>query len=176
LSHGKTTVLTESNRNQPVAAAGAADEPGSGIETSAISALVWQRVSGWADYGQPRVRVMTMHGAKGLNAAVVFIPGLEEAILPGEKRTPYPGRVQEVARQLYVSISRAHIACFVSYARSRLKSGKREYNRAHSRYCVSLGGRFNEREESGLTEKEIGEVSVASELYEIHLETRRSQL
>ena len=32
-----------------------------------------------------------MHGAKGLDAAVVFIPGLEEEEFPGPRRTPYRG-------------------------------------------------------------------------------------
>jgi superfamily I DNA/RNA helicase len=45
-----------------------------------------------------RVQVITMHGAKGLSAKVVFIPGLEEASLPGEKRRAYPGLVLEAAR------------------------------------------------------------------------------
>ena len=43
----------------------------------------------------PRVRIMTMHGAKGLSAQVVFIPGLEDQILPGPWRHPYPGLVLE---------------------------------------------------------------------------------
>jgi superfamily I DNA/RNA helicase len=51
----------------------------------------------------PKVRIMTMHGAKGLEAQVVFVPGLEEDILQ-MKRKPYPGLVLEAARLLYVSI------------------------------------------------------------------------
>lgn len=35
-----------------------------------------------------RVRVMTMHGAKGLSARVVFIPGLEHGLLPNQHQTP----------------------------------------------------------------------------------------
>ncbi len=35
-----------------------------------------------------RVRVLTMHGAKGLSAKVVFVPGLEEEVLPGPCRQP----------------------------------------------------------------------------------------
>ena len=58
-----------------------------------------------------RVQVMTMHGAKGLSSQVVFIPGLEETILPGEKRRLYPGLVLEAARMLYVSITRARYMC-----------------------------------------------------------------
>jgi superfamily I DNA/RNA helicase len=54
-----------------------------------------------------RVRVMTMHGAKGLSARVVFIPGLEHGVLPNAHQAPYPAQLLEAARLLYVSITRA---------------------------------------------------------------------
>jgi superfamily I DNA/RNA helicase len=40
-----------------------------------------------------RVRIMTLHSCKGLSARVVFIPGLEEEILPGPYRAQFPGQV-----------------------------------------------------------------------------------
>jgi DNA helicase-2/ATP-dependent DNA helicase PcrA len=89
----------------------------------------------------PRVRVMTMHGAKGLSAGVVFIPGLEEEILPGPWRQPFPGLVLEAARLLYVSVTRARAACIISYAGTRIVNG--QFTRhAPSRLCMQLGGRF----------------------------------
>ena len=69
----------------------------------------------------PKVRIMTMHGAKGLSAQIVFIPGLMEELLPGELRRPYPGLVLEAARMLYVSITRARAACILSYLDSTPK-------------------------------------------------------
>ncbi len=71
-----------------------------------------------------KARLMTMHGAKGLSATVVFVPGLEENILPGSFRQPYPGLVLEAARLLYVSITRARAACVLSYANERLIYGR----------------------------------------------------
>lgn len=62
----------------------------------------------------PRVRIMSMHGAKGLSSRIVFVPGLEEHIFPGPWRQPYPGLVLEAARLLYVSITRARAACILS--------------------------------------------------------------
>lgn len=91
-----------------------------------------------------RVRVMTMHGAKGLSATVVFIPGMEEQILPGERRARYPGQVLEAARMLYVSITRARLACVVSYATSRFINGQPTAHTA-SRYTTHLGGQFQAR-------------------------------
>ncbi len=107
----------------------------------------------------PRVRMMTMHGAKGLSAQVVFIPGLEEEILPGQWRRPYPGLVLEAARLLYVSISRARAAFVVSYARGRVVYG-RPASHTPSRFTGALGGAFAQRQ-NGLTQPEAQ--AIASE-------------
>jgi superfamily I DNA/RNA helicase len=88
-----------------------------------------------------RVQVLTMHGAKGLSAQVVFIPGLEDQILPGEKRRPFPGLVLEAARMLYVAITRARVACILSYARNRFVNGAPTWP-TPSRFTSSLGVTF----------------------------------
>ncbi len=89
----------------------------------------------------PRVRIMTMHGAKGLSAQAVFVPGLEEQVFPGDRRRPYPGLILEGARLLYVSITRARLACFLSYAQTRLVHGRYQQQTA-SRYAAHTGGGF----------------------------------
>jgi len=93
---------------------------------------------------EPRVRVMTMHGAKGLQADVVFIPGLEEPILPGPRRSRIPGLVLEAARMLYVSMTRARAALVLSLTTYRFWQG-RAINPAPSRYATYLGGPFRNR-------------------------------
>jgi DNA helicase-2/ATP-dependent DNA helicase PcrA len=105
----------------------------------------------------PRVRVMTMHGAKGLSSKIVFIPGLEEQMLPGPWRTPYPGLVLEAARLLYVAITRARAACIISFAQTRNING--QFGRQiPSRFAANLGGNFVART-SGLTGVEIASIS-----------------
>lgn len=101
----------------------------------------------------PRVRVMTMHGAKGLQADVVFIPGLEDAILPGPRRTPVPGLVLEGARLLYVSMTRARCALVVTLANQRYWIGEMRAQ-TPSRYATHLGGAFGPRA-AGLTAAEV---------------------
>ena len=88
-----------------------------------------------------RVQVMTMHGAKGLAAKVVFIPGIEEQLLPGPRRTPHTGLVLEAARLLYVSITRARAVCVFSYATRRYQNGKSTVHTS-SRFAHKLGGKF----------------------------------
>lgn len=105
-----------------------------------------------AGFLPPQVRIMTMHGAKGLSARVVFIPCLEEELLPGSRRQPYPGLVLEAARLLFVSITRARSACILSHARTRVVYGA--FSRHHpSRFLRNLGGQFRTRT-SGLSATE----------------------
>lgn len=122
-----------------------------------------------------QVRIMTMHGAKGLNADVVIVPGLEEDILPGAKRSRYTGLVQEAARQLYVSITRARHCVMLTYAQSRLKHGQRDFNRSASRYCDFLNGQFTNRETS-LSEAEAQAIIQTGNLYHESLTERQSTL
>jgi DNA helicase-2/ATP-dependent DNA helicase PcrA len=109
------------------------------------------------DLAPDRVQLMTMHRAKGLSAQVVFIPGLEENILPGDKRRPYPGLVLEAARMLYVSITRARYMGGLSYAATRMVFGRFQ-SQTPSRYASALGGRFQQRE-GGLSEEEARAVA-----------------
>lgn len=108
---------------------------------------------------RPRVRILTFHGAKGLSAKVVFIPGLEEDILPGQKRTPYIGLVLEAARMLYVSITRAKAACILSYARSRFINGNNS-RQTPSRFLRNLDGPFSQRNDP-LSNAEANQIIVS---------------
>ena len=104
-----------------------------------------------------RVQIMTMHSAKGLSAHVVFVPGLEENSLPGEKRSPYHALVLEAARMLYVSITRARAACIVSFASNRFLHGKVKTLSA-SRFAKDLNGVFETRDAQGLQPEETSRI------------------
>ena len=104
----------------------------------------------------PKIRVMTMHGAKGLSAKVVFIPGLEEDILPNKHQRPYPAQVLEAARLLYVSITRAKACCVLSYALHRLVAGQNS-NQVPSVFASQTGGSFVWRD-SGFTTAETTQI------------------
>lgn len=104
-----------------------------------------------------RVRVMSMHGAKGLSAGVVFIPGLEEELLPGQYAGRSGGGVYEAARLLYVALTRAKAACVVSYATRRGVQGKTVTHRP-SQFASHLAGTFSAHT-GGLTTAEAGDVA-----------------
>ena len=103
-----------------------------------------------------KVRIMTMHGAKGLSAKVVFVPGLEEEIIPGQYRRPHTGLVFEAARLLYVSITRARAACVLSFANRRTMNG-RNVRQTASQFTNHLNGPFASRT-GGLTPVEITQI------------------
>lgn len=105
----------------------------------------------------PRVRMMTMHGAKGLSACVVFIPGMEEEVFPGPRRRLYPGLILEAARLLYVSISRARAACVVSYANRRFQNGSVQHH-SPSRFTRCTGEAFSQRTR-GLNAESIASIA-----------------
>jgi superfamily I DNA/RNA helicase len=66
---------------------------------------------------QPRrIRILTMHGAKGLSGRVVFIPSLEQGIMPSFRAIQATGLLNEQRRLFYVSLTRARAACIVSHA------------------------------------------------------------
>lgn len=65
---------------------------------------------------QRRIRILTMHGAKGLSGKVVFIPSVEQGIIPNFKAIHAAGLLNEQRRLFYVSVTRARAACIVSHS------------------------------------------------------------
>jgi len=77
------------------------------------------------------VRLMTIHAAKGLEFAHVFIVGLEEGLFPHERlgstRNPQE-EAEEERRLFYVALTRAKQKLHLSYAASRTIFGSRHAN------------------------------------------------
>ena len=65
---------------------------------------------------QKRIRILTMHGAKGLSGEVVFIPSVEQGIMPSFRAIQAAGLLIEHRRLFYVSLTRAKAACIVSHS------------------------------------------------------------
>jgi ATP-dependent DNA helicase Rep len=70
-----------------------------------------------------RVRLMTLHAAKGLEFQVVFLAGCEEELLPHRANRDGAG-LEEERRLAYVGITRARRQLFLSYARRRRRYGE----------------------------------------------------
>lgn len=87
-----------------------------------------------------RVRMLTMHGAKGLEGQIVFIPGLEEGITPSAHSIAAAGLVNEERRLLYTAITRAKAACIMSFA--RVRTGNQAYLLGANGYSIRTRSRF----------------------------------
>jgi uncharacterized protein (TIGR00375 family) len=71
------------------------------------------------------VQIMTIHASKGLEFDHVFVPALEDGILPFtlyEKE--HPRLIEEEQRLLYVAMTRAKTGLYLSWARTRLHRGR----------------------------------------------------
>ena len=104
------------------------------------------------DADQPRVTLMTIHSAKGLEFPTVFVVGLEENIFPSPMCVGSMRELEEERRLLYVAITRAEKHCILTCAQNRFRYGRMEYD-TPSRFIkdfdaslikVEGGGKFGE--------------------------------
>lgn len=77
---------------------------------------------------EPRVSLMTVHAAKGLEFATVFVVGLEENIFPSPLAAVSVRELEEERRLLYVAITRAEKHCILTNAKNRFRYGKMEFD------------------------------------------------
>ena len=80
------------------------------------------------DKDQPKVVLMTIHSAKGLEFPTVFVVGLEENIFPSPMCTGSLRELEEERRLLYVAITRAEKHCILTCAQNRFRYGRMEYD------------------------------------------------
>lgn len=94
------------------------------------------------------VRLMTIHAAKGLEFAYVFITGLEEGLFPHDRNRDEnvsDEEAEEERRLFYVALTRAKKKLFLSYAQTRTIFGSRGSN-IPSEFLLEIPDEFLERE------------------------------
>lgn len=84
-----------------------------------------------------RVSLMTIHSAKGLEFPTVFIVGLEENIFPSLMSINSIREIEEERRLFYVAITRAERHCILTYAKSRYRYGRMEFQNP-SRFLMDI--------------------------------------
>ena len=77
------------------------------------------------DWEGEKVNLMTMHGSKGLEFDVVFLPGWEEGLFPHQKSIEEKGQsgLEEERRLAYVGITRAKKKALISFSMNRFYQG-----------------------------------------------------
>lgn len=96
---------------------------------------------------EPKVTLMTVHAAKGLEFPHVYIAGVEEELLPSAMSMNTLSEVEEERRLLYVAITRAEKTCVITYATSRFRNGQPTATRP-SRFLLDLDPAFIKSESS----------------------------
>ena len=76
------------------------------------------------DEKESRVKLMTVHAAKGLEFPVVFVVGMEEEIFPHANSLGNPAELEEERRACYVALTRAEKKLYITAARERMFFGK----------------------------------------------------
>ena len=96
---------------------------------------------------EPKVTLMTIHSAKGLEFGTVFVVGLEEGLFPSDMVSGNPREMEEERRLFYVAITRAKTHCFLSYAQCRFRYGQMEFS-APSRFLKDIDPKYLDRQQS----------------------------
>jgi DNA helicase-2/ATP-dependent DNA helicase PcrA len=98
------------------------------------------------DWEGEKINMMTMHGSKGLEFDVVFLPGWEEGLFPHQKSIEEKGQngLEEERRLAYVGITRAKKKVLISFAMNRFYQGNWIDSMA-SRFIEELPEKFLEK-------------------------------
>ncbi|MCH4144054.1 ATP-dependent helicase [Acetobacter peroxydans] len=99
---------------------------------------------------EARLSIMTLHGAKGLEFDIVFLPGWEEGVFPSQRTLDEGGLkgLEEERRLAYVGITRARKLALIYHAGSR---------RIYANWQPSMPSRFlDELPEEHITRKNEG--------------------
>ena len=99
-----------------------ADSPGQGLVDLVGRLSLLTSLDQEQDPGQ-QVRLMTLHGAKGLEFPHVFLAGVEEGLLPHRNSLEENAEAEE-RRLMYVGITRARESLALSFARHRRRYGE----------------------------------------------------
>jgi len=79
-----------------------------------------------SDAEEPKISIMTLHAAKGLEFPAVFLPGWEDGLFPSQRSMDESGLkgLEEERRLAYVGITRAEKICTISFAANRRVYGQ----------------------------------------------------
>lgn len=93
---------------------------------------------------KPKVALMTIHAAKGLEFPNVFVAGMEDGLFPGPMSLADNESIEEERRLLYVAMTRAGNLCVLSYADERFLYGQLRMNKP-SRFLDDISDKYVER-------------------------------
>lgn len=93
------------------------------------------------DNDEPKVTLMTVHAAKGLEFKHIYIVGVEEDLFPSSMSMDSLAQIEEERRLLYVAITRAKETCVILFAGSRFRNGQTVLTRP-SRFLSEIDPKY----------------------------------
>lgn len=102
------------------------------------------------DDGSPKVTLMTVHAAKGLEFETVFVTGLEDELFPASSSLLFPKELEEERRLFYVAVTRAKQFCFLTYAQTRFRFGNMDFP-TPSTFLSEIDKRYIKMDEDNCT-------------------------
>ena len=93
------------------------------------------------DDSMNKIALMTAHSAKGLEFPYVIVAGLEENLFPSAGMLSSQSEIEEERRLLYVAMTRAKRALYLSFASSRMRNGRHESN-SPSRFIREIDPKY----------------------------------
>lgn len=97
-----------------------------------------------------KVKIMTIHSAKGLEFNYVYIAGVEEELFPGRYSTLTQNDLEEERRLFYVALTRAKKRASISFAKTRMRWGTPVFSNP-SRFIDEVDSNFLEFYESSFS-------------------------
>lgn len=94
-----------------------------------------------SDSNEPKVTLMTIHSAKGLEFDTIFVVGMEENIFPSPMAIESPRGLEEERRLFYVAITRAQRHCILTFAQNRIRYGRLEFD-SPSRFLKDIDRKY----------------------------------
>ena len=94
------------------------------------------------DGDSPKITLMTIHSAKGLEFPCVYVVGMEEDIFPSKMSQGSMRRLEEERRLLYVAITRAEQYCHLTYAKTRFRYGSFDNEVTCSRFLRDINLKY----------------------------------
>ncbi len=93
------------------------------------------------DDTEDKVKMMTIHAAKGLEFDYVFVAGLEENLFPSSLCVNTRKELEEERRLFYVALTRARKRVMLTYAETRYKFGSLQFAE-HSRFLDEIPEKY----------------------------------
>lgn len=85
-----------------------------------------------------KVKIMTVHAAKGLEFNTVFVAGLEDGIFPSGRAFNDPTQMEEERRLFYVAITRAKERLYLTYSKERRSFGNKPLSTKPSQFLKDI--------------------------------------